>query len=122
MRRAKWAVFGLKTGQRRDVTKRTYANVAMFVLNVATLQRMLLNNVATLDINVTTFQRLLIINVATLDSHVVTFQRCSKSTSRRSCSTTRRTRGTQNQRRDVTEKGKIEVATLRFHDVETSRR
>ena len=83
MRRAKWTVFGLKLGQRRDVTERTYANVVTFVLNIATFHRMLLKNVATLDINVATFQRLLIINVATLDSHVVTFQRCSKSTSQR---------------------------------------
>ena len=55
VRTAKWTVFGLKTGQRRDVTERTYANVATLMLNIATFQRVLLNNVATLDINVATF-------------------------------------------------------------------
>ena len=68
-------MFGLKTGQRRDVTERTHANVATFVLNVATFQRMLLDNVVTLDSNVAMFQRLLIINVATLDSPVAMFQK-----------------------------------------------
>ena len=54
--------------------------------------------------------------------NVVTFQRGSKSTSRRS-------RGVQNQRRDVgisrrdvPEEGKIDVATLKRHDVESQRR
>ena len=72
-------------------------------------------------------------NVATLDSNVATFQRGSKPTLRRS-------RGVQNQRRDVPEngknqhrdvetsrrdipeKGQTDVATLRHHDVATSRR
>ena len=60
-------------------------------------------------------------------------QRSVKSTSRRWISTSRRSRGVQNQRRDVPEKGKIEVATFqrrvkidvatfRRHDVLKSRR
>ena len=79
-----------------------------------------LNNVATLGINVATFQRHIKINVATLISHVATFQRGLNSTSRRWELTSRRSRECKNQlhdagnpRRDVPEKGKIYIATLR---------
>ena len=82
MRRAKMGLFGLKTGQRRDVR-----------VNVATFERMLLSNVATLDINVAVVletannrrrdveisrhdvPEMFKINVATLGTHVATFQR-----------------------------------------------
>ena len=87
--RAKWPIFGLKTGQRRDVR----GNIATLQRglkptsrrlgqrrdvtesgtkrrrdvwsNVVTLQRVGLNNVATLSINVATLQRLIKIHVAT---------------------------------------------------------
>ena len=122
-------MIGIKTGQRHDVRG-----------NVATFQRIVISNVATLDINVSTFQRLLKTNVATLKAHVATFQRSSKTTSRRWISTSRRSRecqkstsrhsrGVQNQRRDVgisrrdvPEGVKIEVTTFRRRDVATSRR
>ena len=97
--------------------------------NVATFQRVLLNNVATLDINVATLQRLLKINVTTFESHVATFQRVEKSTSRRWKSMSRHSKDTQNQRRnvrisrrDVPEKGKIDVATLRSNVATLQRR
>ena len=57
-----------RSGQRRDVTEKDYANVATF-------QIVLLSNVATLGINIATFQRLLKIHITTLRSHVATFQR-----------------------------------------------
>ena len=71
--------------------------------NVATFQRVLLTNVATL-------QRLLIINVAT-------FQRVYKSTSRRSRDTQNPRRDVRISRRDVLEKGQNDVATLKRRDV-----
>ena len=92
MRTSKWDVFGLKTGQRRDIRA-----------NVTTFQRVSFPtsrhsgqlrdvpedinnqrhdvperckiNVATLDINVTTFQRMVKINIASLNINVATFQR-----------------------------------------------
>ena len=97
--RAKWPIFSLKIGQRRDVR----GNVATLQRglkptsrrsgqrcdvieswakrrrdvwsNIATLQRIGLNDVATLSINVATLQRLIKIHVATLITHVATFQR-----------------------------------------------
>ena len=93
----KWPIFGLKTGQRRDVqgnvatlqrglkptlrrsdqrrdvtewgTKRRHDVQS----HVATLQRVGLNNVATFGINVATFQRLIKFHVATLITHIATF-------------------------------------------------
>ena len=62
--------------------------------------------------NVATFQRMLKINVAKLNINVATFQRCSKSTSRRWISTSRRSRGIQNERRNIPEAFKINVTTL----------
>ena len=131
-----------RSGQRRDVTERTYANVATFG---ETSRRS--GKRRDVGGNVPTFQKLLTINVATLVAHVATFQRWSKSTSRRwnltsrrfrGCkkstsqhwkATSRRSRGTQNQRRDVgishrdiPEKVKIDIATLNRRDVETQRR
>ena len=52
--------------------------------------------------NVAMFQRVVKINVATLKTNVATFQ------------------GSLNQRRDVSEKGKTDVAKLRRRDVATS--
>ena len=79
--------------------------------------------------NVATFQRMLKVNVATLVINVATFQRSLKSMSRRWISTPRRSRGVQNQRRnvgissrDVPEEGKIDVSTLLRRDVESQHR
>ena len=62
--------------------------------------------------NVATFQRIVIINVATLDINAATFQRGAKSTSRRYRDWLNKRHDVDIQRRDVTEKGNINVATL----------
>ena len=72
-RRKKWEVFGLKTGQRRDVPESDYNCDVPESGN----------------------------DVATLESNVVMFQRSANSTSRRCNQTSRRSRGVQNQRHNV---------------------
>ena len=85
-----WGVFGLKQGQRRDVR-----------VQCRDVPERKASNVATLRSNIATFQRVVKTSVATLRSHVATFQRRAKPTSQCWDPTSRRSKGVQNQSRDV---------------------